>query len=93
MTTTLALYSPDALHDAFGKTAALGVVVGDFSGVRALRLARVVYERHPALFPAFAAEIVEASARSACWSLTQIAADVVGAYDVFAEARAIAADS
>ncbi len=90
--TTPALYSPDALHNAFSQIAALGAVVGDFSGVRALRLARIVYERHPALFPWFAAEIVEAGARSACWSLAQIASDIVGAYDVFTEARKIAAD-
>lgn len=89
---TDAVYSPETLHARFGKIAALGVIVGDFGGVRALRVARLVWERHPALFPAFASELADTgNARSACWSLAQICLDVVGAFDVWAEATAIAA--
>lgn len=84
------IFSMDALHRAFGKVAIVGVLVGDYAGVDALRLARKVFEKQPDLFPDFAREVVEAGARSAAWSLSCLVKDRVGAWEVYEEARDIA---
>ena len=90
MTNAAPILGVDTLHAAFGKVAIVGVLVGDYSGVAALRLARVVFETHPALFPWFAGEIVASGARAAAWSLAQVAADLVGGWEIYAAARDIA---
>lgn len=79
-----------ALHDAFGKRAALAVLLGDTRPVRALRLARTLFDQAPALFPEFAVDIVEGDVRPACWSLACLVADMPGAWDIWVEARDIA---
>lgn len=79
-----------SLHAAFGKRAALAALLGDTRPVRALRLARLVYDQVPALFPEFAADLVEGDVRPACWSLACLVADMPGAWDIWVEARDIA---
>lgn len=86
-----AVLTMGALHARFQKRALLGVLVGNLEGVRALCLAREVLERFPAVFPEFAAELVEGDTRAACWDLAEIARDLVGAFNVYHEAAAIAA--
>ena len=80
----------ESLHSAFGKRAALHFLAGDSKPVQALRLARVVWDTLPALFPAFAADLVEGDVRAACWALGATTADLPGTWNVNAEARRIA---
>jgi hypothetical protein len=87
------ILSLDALHATYGKVVMLGVLVGDFTGPRVLRLARRVWERHPAFFVDFASALADVGdARQACFDLAYDLRDVPGAWDTFAEARAIAAN-
>lgn len=80
----------DSLHTAFGARAALHFLAGDSKPVQSLRLARMVWDTLPALFPAFATDLVEGDVRSACWALGAVTADMVGTWDINVEARRIA---
>lgn len=84
------IISMSELHSRYRGTVMLAVLVGDFKPAQALRLAGEVWDKFPALFPDFAADLLECGARSACWSLAQTVTHTPGAWDVWVEACKIA---
>jgi hypothetical protein len=84
------ILSTSELHTQYRATALLATLLGDFKPAQALRLAAQVWDKFPALFPDFAADLLECGARSACWSLAESVAHTPGAWDVWVEARRIA---
>lgn len=75
MSTTQIPLTPESFFAAFKSRALLLVLLGDFSGVRALRLSHLVWEHAPAWLPEFAASCLDEhqGPRTAAWDLYQAA--------------------
>lgn len=80
----------DAFFAKYHKRAILLALLGDYSGTRLLRVASMVWEQFPALFPDVATTILECdNARTAGWVIREMVKDVPGAWDIWVEARDI----
>lgn len=88
---TLPILSLESLSAAVRARVLLASLLGDYRPSQALRLARLVWEQAPVLFPDFAAALVEGDTRAACWDVSQLVADLPGTWDIATEARRIAA--
>jgi hypothetical protein len=51
--------TPESFHAAFRMRALLLATLGDYSGVRALRLSHLVWEHAPAFFPEWSAACLD----------------------------------
>lgn len=88
MNTTAAPLTPEALFAAYNKRAILMALVGDFAGCAALRVSHLVWSQAPAIFPDFAATLVESdSPRGALWDTMHLAAEIPGAWDLYVATR------
>lgn len=81
----------DTLWTKYSKRAMLLVLLGDYRGTHLLRVARLVWDTCPALFPEVASAVLECDdVRAAAWDIAALVQDVPGAWDIYTKAQEIA---
>lgn len=81
----------DTLWAKYSKRAMLLAILGDYSGTQVLRVAHMVWDTFPAVFPEIATAVLECdSPRTAAWCIAEMMKDTAGAWDIWVDAQRIA---